>query len=131
MEKKVLTQEELQEVKDLQIESSNLISQFGELEVVIQNLSLKKEELITKLKELKDKEVKIGQILQEKYGDGNIDIETGEFKDEKNLHIHTRSAARGDIRRVRSCSRRHIWSRCRSRRTRGSGCQPASTYPCQ
>jgi stress response protein YsnF len=79
MEKKVLTQEELQEVKDLQIESSNLISQFGELEVVIQNLSLKKEELITKLKELKDKEVKIGQILQEKYGDGNIDIETGEF----------------------------------------------------
>jgi stress response protein YsnF len=79
MEKKVLTQEELQEVKDLQIESSNLISQFGELEVVIQNLSLKKEELITKLKELKDKEVKIGQILQDKYGDGNIDIETGEF----------------------------------------------------
>jgi|TARA_R110000823_G_C15938360_1_gene500176 stress response protein YsnF len=79
MEKKVLTQEELQEVKDLQIENSNLISQFGELEVVIQNLSLKKEELITKLKELKDKEVKIGQILQEKYGDGNIDIETGEF----------------------------------------------------
>ena len=79
MEKKVLTQEELQEVKNLQVENSNLISQFGELEVVIQNLSLKKEELITKLKELKDKEVKIGQILQEKYGDGNIDIETGEF----------------------------------------------------
>ena len=79
MEKKVLTQEELQEVKNLQVENNNLISQFGELEVVIQNLSLKKEELITKLKELKDKEVKIGQILQEKYGDGNIDIETGEF----------------------------------------------------
>jgi stress response protein YsnF len=79
MEKKVLTQEELQEVKDLQIENSNLISQFGELEVVIQNLSLKKEELIIKLKELKDREVKIGQTLQDKYGDGNIDIETGEF----------------------------------------------------
>ena len=79
MEKKVLTQEELQEVKDLQIENSNLISQFGELEVVIQNLSLRKEELITKLKELKDREVKIGQTLQDKYGDGNIDIETGEF----------------------------------------------------
>ena len=79
MEKKVLTQEELQEVKNLQVENSNLISQFGELEVVIQNLSLRKEELITKLKELKDREVKIGQTLQDKYGDGNIDIETGEF----------------------------------------------------
>ena len=79
MEKKVLTQDELQEVKDLQIENSNLISKFGELEVVIQNLSLRKEELITKLKELKDREVKIGQTLQDKYGDGNIDIETGEF----------------------------------------------------
>ena len=79
MEKKVLTQEELQEVKNLQVENNNLISQFGELEVVIQNLSLRKEELITKLKELKDREVKIGQTLQDKYGDGNIDIETGEF----------------------------------------------------
>ena len=44
MEKKVLTQEELQEVKNLQVENNNLISQFGELEVVIQNLSLRKEE---------------------------------------------------------------------------------------
>ena len=79
MEKKVLTQEELQEVKNLQVENNNLISQFGELEVIIQNLSLRKEELITKLKELKDREVKIGQTLQDKYGDGNIDIETGEF----------------------------------------------------
>ena len=79
MEKKVLTQEELQEVKNLQVENNNLISQFGELEVVMQNLSLRKEELITKLKELKDREVKIGQTLQDKYGDGYIDIETGEF----------------------------------------------------
>ena len=55
MEKKVLTQEELQEVKNLQVENSNLISQFGELEVVIQNLSLRKEELIVKLKNLKIK----------------------------------------------------------------------------
>jgi stress response protein YsnF len=80
MEKKVLTQEELQEIKLIQTENTSLISQFGELEVVLQNLALRKEELIKKFKELKDREVKIGQTLQEKYGDGNIDLETGEFR---------------------------------------------------
>jgi len=79
MEKKVLTQDELQEIKLIQTENASLVSQFGELEIVTQNLSLRKEELIKKFKELKNREVKIGQTLQEKYGDGNIDIETGEF----------------------------------------------------
>jgi len=79
MEKKVLTQDELQEIKSIQTENTSLVSQFGELEIVTQNLSLRKEELVKKFKELKDREIKIGQTLQEKYGDGNIDLETGEF----------------------------------------------------
>ena len=79
MEKKVLTQEELQEIKAIQTENTSVVSQFGELEVVIQNLLIRKEELVKKFKELKDREVAIGNILQEKYGNGNIDLETGEF----------------------------------------------------
>jgi hypothetical protein len=79
MEKKVLTQEELQEIKSIQNENTTVVSQFGELEVVTQNLLLRKEELVKKFKELKDREVAIGNILQEKYGNGNIDLETGEF----------------------------------------------------
>jgi hypothetical protein len=79
MEKKVLTQEELQEIKAIQTENTSVVSQFGELEVVMQNLLIRKEELVKKFKELKDREVAIGNILQEKYGNGNIDLETGEF----------------------------------------------------
>jgi len=79
MEKKVLTQEELQEIKAIQTENTSVVSQFGELEVVTQNLLIRKEELVKKFKELKDREVAIGNILQEKYGNGNIDLETGEF----------------------------------------------------
>jgi hypothetical protein len=79
MEKKVLTQEELQEIKSIQNENTTVVSQFGELEVVTQNLLIRKEELVKKFKELKDREVAIGNILQEKYGNGNIDLETGEF----------------------------------------------------
>jgi hypothetical protein len=45
----------------------------------MQNLLIRKEELVKKFKELKDREVAIGNILQEKYGNGNIDLETGEF----------------------------------------------------
>jgi len=79
MEKKVLTQEELQEIKAIQTENTSVVSQFGELEVVMQNLLLRKEELVNKFKELKNREVVIGNTLQEKYGNGNIDLETGEF----------------------------------------------------
>jgi hypothetical protein len=79
MEKKVLTQEELQEIKAIQTENTSVVSQFGELEVVMQNLLIRKEELVKKFKELKDREVVIGNTLQEKYGNGNIDLETGEF----------------------------------------------------
>jgi len=43
------------------------------------DLCLNNDKQEKKFKELKDREIKIGQTLQEKYGDGNIDLETGEF----------------------------------------------------
>ena len=52
---------------------------FGQVEVAIQTLELQKESLIEALAELKQKETQYGQTLQDKYGNGNINIETGEF----------------------------------------------------
>jgi hypothetical protein len=79
METKVLTQEELQQIKDIQQERLTLIEQFGILEYNIQDLEQQKQQLRSTLSSLKQREIKLGEVLQEKYGDGTINIEKGEF----------------------------------------------------
>lgn len=79
METKVLTQEEVQQLKNTQQERLTLIEQFGILEYNIQDLEQQKQQLKTILANLKQKEIELGKVLQEKYGDGTINIEKGEF----------------------------------------------------
>jgi hypothetical protein len=70
---KKLTSEELQIVKDLKQEYTNLAFTLGELEI-------QKVMLLDTQKELAAKEKQIAKQLQEKYGEGTIDLETGEVK---------------------------------------------------
>lgn len=79
METKVLTEEELQQVKYIQQERITLTEQFGILEFNIQDLEQQKQQLKTILFNLKQKEIELGKMFQEKYGDGTINIERGEF----------------------------------------------------
>ena len=79
MEKTLLTQEEIDSLKSIQEENATLISSFGQLEMTYQSLNLQKEALVKQLANLKNKENELGQLLQNKYGNGNINIETGEF----------------------------------------------------
>jgi hypothetical protein len=79
MEKILLTQEEIDSLKSIQEQNSQLIANFGQLEIAIQSLELQKEQLIEVLTALKTKENDMGKTLQDKYGNGNINIETGEF----------------------------------------------------
>jgi len=75
----VLTQEELQEIKDFQDKRQILMQQFGVIEFNIQDLESQKQQLIVDLNNLKQQEIQIGSKLQDKYGEGTIDIEKGEF----------------------------------------------------
>jgi len=79
MENKVLTQEEIQQLKDLREKNSQLVEQFGFIEYQIQSLLLQKEEVNNKLKEIKLLEITLGKQLQDKYGDGTINLEKGEL----------------------------------------------------
>lgn len=79
METKTLTPEELQIIKDLNNERNTLINQFGALEFEIQSLELQKEKLIEILQKLSEASEEIGVKLQNKYGEGNVNIDTGEF----------------------------------------------------
>jgi hypothetical protein len=79
METIKLTQEEIDSLKSIQEANNNLMINFGQLEMTFQSLQLQKESLIGTLANLKNKETEIGTKLQEKYGNGNINLETGEF----------------------------------------------------
>lgn len=79
MENKVLTQEEIQSLKTIQINQSNIVQSLGTVEYRIQLLELDKQTLKTQLQKQVEEETKIAKELQEKYGDGNIDLEKGEF----------------------------------------------------
>jgi hypothetical protein len=76
---KFLTQEEVEELKQLNIFSQELIIKFGQNEYQIQILKDQKNELVKELANLKIKETQFSQSLQNKYGNVNINLETGEI----------------------------------------------------
>jgi hypothetical protein len=79
METKVLTQEEIQSLKTLQENQSSLVTALGDLEYQITILETRKQFLKNEIVNQIESEVKIGKELQEKYGEGNINLEKGEF----------------------------------------------------
>lgn len=79
METKVLEQEEIQSIKDLQTQREQLMSDFGFIEMRIQELELQKENLINLLVEVRNSEVTLSNELQAKYGTGTINLEKGEI----------------------------------------------------
>ena len=79
MTTKVLTQEEIQLLKSIQEKRIQLTEQFGIIELRIQELELQKNYLKEELKKLRQEETTTGNTLQQKYGDGTINLEKGEF----------------------------------------------------
>ena len=78
-EKKVLSQEEITELKELQATFKNLTEVSGVIEMQNYNIQLKKEQLKSNLQSLQERESDLAKKLEEKYGQGSISLETGEF----------------------------------------------------
>lgn len=74
-----LTEKEIQQLNQFQSKQDELITKFGQLEYQIQNLELQKEKLITELETSKELEIQIANELNEKYGDGVINLKEGTF----------------------------------------------------
>ena len=81
-----LTPEELQQIKELQSKYNQTIFEVGasEAQIIafqqgIENLQKAKSGLVSDLKTIEQKESELIKTLQEKYSEGNIDIETGEI----------------------------------------------------
>lgn len=79
MEPKKLTEEEVLKLKNFQTQFQNLVNFIGSVEVQIMDLELRKEELKSNFNQLKQQELVLIDELREKYGEGNISLETNEF----------------------------------------------------
>ena len=85
-ETKQLTTEELQQIQELQKQYNQFVFDLGSIEAQVQGLLAQKELLekeksgvISDIKTLGDKERELVVTLQEKYGTGNINPQTGEI----------------------------------------------------
>ena len=79
METKKLTQEELQQIQDIQAKSQAITQEFGQIELLKLNLESRRQNAENYLKELEQEEKDLAQALETVYGKGTIDLEKGEF----------------------------------------------------
>ena len=79
MEKKVLSQEELNNLATLQKDQDNFVVQLGQIEYQINTLEKQKSIIKQNIESFEKKQVEIGNQLKEKYGEGTINLESGEF----------------------------------------------------
>ena len=76
MEKTVLSSEELSTLLQIKNKRDELTGDFGILEIEYQT---QKQYLLKELQELNADQEKFGLLLQEKYGEGTVNIDTGEL----------------------------------------------------
>lgn len=74
---KKITEEELQQLKSVKERTSILINELGQIGLAEINLDRRRENAENFLDETKKLENDLVKALSEKYGDGNIDLETG------------------------------------------------------
>ena len=85
-ETKQLTAEELQSIQDLQTQYNKFVFELGSIEAQLQGLlqqksliEAEKDGILSDIKTLGDKEKELVTTLQEKYGTGSINPQTGEI----------------------------------------------------
>ena len=85
-ESKKFTQEEISQIQTLREANGVKVTEFGniELEILLTKQKLDalhdiKEKSIEDYKKLQDQEKELVQVLNNKYGAGTVDLESGEF----------------------------------------------------
>lgn len=79
MENKKLTQEQLQQIQDLQSRSQAVLSELGQIELFKIQLKTRRQNAEDYLEELSKEEKALAESLEAAYGKGSINLEKGEF----------------------------------------------------
>lgn len=79
MENTKLTVEEVERLTKIQQDNAAVVNELGNLEITKLQVEARKAEIVDFFNKLKEEEQTFGKELSEKYGNGSIDLEKGEF----------------------------------------------------
>jgi len=79
MEKIYITEEDKKTILSIQEKENTFIVELGKLELDIQNLELQKENILDQVASFNQEKKDLAKMLQDKYGEGTFDLESGEF----------------------------------------------------
>ena len=79
MENTKLTIEEVEKLQENQQKNAAVATELGNLEITKLQVEARKAEIVEFFNKLKEDEQAFGKELSEKYGNGSIDLEAGEF----------------------------------------------------
>ena len=79
MEKIQLTPEELFKLQELNVKATDIVTSLGQIEVQVSFLQANKESLLDNFAQLQLDQDQLATELTQKYGDGTINIASGEF----------------------------------------------------
>lgn len=79
MENTKLTVEEIEKLQEIQQKNAAVATELGNLEITKLQVEARKAEVVEFFNKLKEEEQTFGKELSEKYGNGSIDLEKGEF----------------------------------------------------
>ena len=74
-----ISQEELAKITELQEQYAEITAKLGQVHIEQLNLKIYQNTLETNYQALKEQENVLGQELNAKYGDGTLNLQTGEF----------------------------------------------------
>ena len=75
----VLTKEEIKNLTSLQQQQNDLIFNLGQTEYQLEFFENRKKEIYQQLGALESKQTQSAQEIEKKYGQGSVNLETGEF----------------------------------------------------
>jgi hypothetical protein len=75
----VLTKKEVENLTSLQQEQNDHLFDAGQLEYQLKVIENRKRNLWVALQQIEEKQIKTAQELEEKYGQGTVNLESGEF----------------------------------------------------
>lgn len=79
MEKIQLTPEELSKLQDSNVKVADIVASLGQIEIQMSLLKDNKRSLLDTFAQIQQDQEQLAQELTQKYGDGTIDITSGEF----------------------------------------------------
>jgi hypothetical protein len=79
MENTKLTVEEIEKLQEIQQKNAAVATELGNLEITKLQIEARKAEIVEFFSKLKEDEQTFGKELSDKYGNGSIDLEKGEF----------------------------------------------------